>query len=101
MRILLVITSVPFAKDYSTITNLLKNFSARNHRVSLFLTGNGVYYLVRPDADILKEHTEKVYYCSHAAHQRGVDKQPPWAESSSTYNLSKMVEEFDKVIVFN
>jgi len=101
MRVLFIITSVPFAKDYSTITNLIERLSRRGHTVSVFLTGNGVYYLIRPDVVAFREYAEKVYYCSHAAHQRGVSNQPPWAESSSTYNLSRMVEEFDRVIVFN
>lgn len=101
MKILLVITSVPFAKDYSTIANLVKKFSERKHEVSIFLSGNGVYYLLRPDAKELIDYGAKIYFCAHSAHQRGVGNQPPWAESSSTYNLSRMMGEFDKVIVFN
>jgi len=101
MRILFVITSIPFAKDYGTVTNLLRRLSERGHRASIFLTGNGVYYLIRPDAVALRDYAEKVYYCSHSAHQRGVEGHSSWAESSSTYNLSKMMEDFDKVIVFN
>ncbi len=101
MKILFVITSIPFAKDYNTVKNLLSHLSRRKHKVSLFLSGNGVYYLIRSDASSLKEYVDKVYYCSHAAHQRGITTNVEWAESSSTYNLSKMVEEFDKVIVFN
>jgi len=101
MKILLVITSVPFAKDYSTISNLIKRFSQKGHEVSVFLSGNGVYYLIRPDVENLAEYGVRFYFCAHSAHQRGVEKQPTWAESSSTYNLSRMMAEFDKVIVFN
>jgi len=101
MKILLIITSVPFAKDSNTITNLVKRFTGRGHEVSIFLSGNGVYYLIRPDAIELANFGAKVYYCAHSAHQRGVEKQPDWAESSSTYNLSRMMGEFEKIIVFN
>ncbi len=101
MKVLIVVTSIPFAKDYNTITNLVKRFSQREHEVSIFLSGNGVYYLIRPDAKVLVDYGAKVYFCAHSAHQRGVEKIPDWAESSSTYNLSRMIGEFDKVIVFN
>ncbi len=101
MRVLIVVTSVPFAKDYNTITNLVQKLTEKGHEVSLFLSGNGAYYLARPDAGLISEKGAKVYFCAHSAHQRGIDKVPPWAESSSTYNLSRMMGEFDKVIVFN
>ena len=101
MRILFVITSVPFAKDYSTVTNLIKKLTERGHEVTLFLSGNGVYYLLRPDASQLAEMGVKVFFCAHSSHQRGVNKLPSWAESSSTYNLSRIMGEHDKVIVFN
>jgi len=101
MRVLIVITSVPFAKDYSTITSLIRKFRDRGHEVSVFLSGNGSYYLIRPDASVFSELGVKVYFCAHSAHQRGVDKLPSWAESSSTYNLSRMMSDFDRVIVFN
>ncbi|RLJ71214.1 sulfur relay (sulfurtransferase) complex TusBCD TusD component (DsrE family) [Hydrogenivirga caldilitoris] len=101
MRVLIVITSVPFAKDYNTILNIAKKLRDKGHDVSIFLSGNGSYYLIRPDASQLSELGVKVYFCAHSAHQRGVDKLPGWAQSSSTYNLSRMMGEFDKVIVFN
>lgn len=101
MRVLIVITSVPFAKDYNTILNIAKKLRDKEHDVSIFLSGNGSYYLIRPDASQLSELGVKVYFCAHSAHQRGVDKLPGWAQSSSTYNLSRMMGEFDKVIVFN
>jgi len=76
MKILFVITSIPFAKDYNTIRNLVERLSKRGHEVHIFLSGNGVYYLIRPDAGLLSEYGAKVYFCSHSAHQRGVDRQP-------------------------
>ncbi len=101
MRILLVITSVPFAKDFNTVKNLILKFLSAGDKVSVFLSGNGVYYLLREEVAELVEKGLEVSFCSHSAHQRGVKEVPPWAQSSSTYNLSKQLGEFDKVIVFN
>ncbi|WP_024015105.1 DsrE family protein [Aquifex aeolicus] len=101
MKILLFITSVPFAKDYNTIRNLTKYLCESGHEVTIFLSGNGVYYLLRPDAEELKNFGARVMFCSHAAHQRGVKEFPEWAESSSTYSLSQMMKDFDKTICFN
>ncbi len=100
MKVLILITSVPFAKDYNTINNLVKHFNLAGDDVSIFLAGNGAYYLLRPEVEELSKKA-KFYFCAHSAHERGVKTLPPWAESSSTYNLSKMMEDFDKVIVFN
>ena len=101
MKVLFVITSVPFAKDYSTVTSLIRKLIERGHEVTVFLSGNGVYYLLRPDASEIAQLGVKVLFCAHSSHQRGVDKLPSWAESSSTYNLSRLMGEHDKVIVFN
>ncbi len=101
MRVLLFITSVPYAKDYNTVRNLVKKLCEKGHEVTLFLSGNGVYYLLRPDAEELKNYGARILYCSHAAHQRGVKTPPQWAESSSTFSLSQMLGDFDRVITFN
>ncbi len=101
MKFLFVITSTPFSKDFNTVINLIENLRKRNHEVSIFLSGDGVYYLINPKAHILSELGVKVYFCSHSAHQRGIETPPKWAESSSTYNLSRMLGDFEKVIVFN
>ncbi len=101
MKILFVITSTPFAKDYNTIMNLLRTLRSRGHELHLFLSGNGAYYLVRPDALRLSEYCTKISFCSHSAHQRGVNAVPDWADSSSTYNMSRSLGDYDKVIVFN
>ncbi len=101
MKILFVITSTPFAKDYNTILNLLKTLHSRGHELHIFLSGNGAYYLIRPDATTLSQYCARISFCSHSAHQRGVNSIPDWAESGSTYNMSRSLQEYDKVIVFN
>lgn len=101
MKVLIFITSVPYAKDYTTIKNLTKALREKGHEVVLFLSGNGVYYLQRPDAQELHLYGAKVMFCAHSANQRGVKEIPSWAESSSTYSLSQMMKEFDKILAFN
>ncbi len=101
MKVLIVITSVPFAKDYNTVINLTNSLISKGHEVQLFLSGNGAYYLIRPEVGELPRKGVKVLFCAHSAHQRGVENIPAWAESSSTYNLSRMMGEFDRIIVFN
>ena len=101
MKVLFVITSVPFAKDYVTITNLTKSLASRGHEVHVFFSGNGAYYLIRPEAQSLSEHCTRISFCSHSSRQRGINIVPDWAESSSTYSLSKALPEYDRVIVFN
>jgi len=96
-----VITSVPFAKDWNTINNLTRKLREKGHEVHIFFSGNGVYYLIRPEAHLLSEHCTKISFCSHSSHQRGIDTVPDWAESSSTYNLSKSLSDYQRVIVFN
>ncbi len=100
MRVLIVITTVPFAKDFNTVSNLIKAFKEAGDEVSVFLAGNGAYYLQRPETAALSEMAS-FFFCSHSAHERGVKSVPDWANSSSTYNLSKMLSEYDRVIVFN
>ena len=100
MKFLFVVSSNPFSKDYNTIYNLVKALSSKGE-VVMFLVGNGVYYLIRPDFKEFKNYVSRILYCSHSAHQRGIQNAPEIFESSSTYNLSRMLSEFQKVIMFN
>ncbi len=100
IKVLFVISSLPFSSDYTTIYNLAKVIVKRAG-VEFFLTGNGVYYLTKPETEEFSRWGVKIYFCAHAAHQRGIKEVPRWAESSSTYNLSKLVQEADKIISFN
>lgn len=100
VKILFVISSVPFSSDFNTIYNLSKVL-VEKAEIEFFLTGNGVYYLARPETEEFSKWGIKIYFCAHAAHQRGIKEVPSWAESSSTYNLSRLMQEADKVISFN
>lgn len=100
MKFLLIVTSNPFSKDYHTILNLIREFSKRGE-VTLFFSGNGAYYTVRPETKKFKELGARLLYCAHSAHQRGIEKVLEHFESSSTYNLSRLIQEYDKVLSFN
>ncbi len=100
MRFLFVVSSNPFSKDYTTLYHLVKTLSTKGE-VVIFFVGNGVYYMIRPEVQELKAYASKLLYCAHSAHQRGVSNPPEFFESGSTYNLSKILPDFDKVISFN
>lgn len=100
MKFLLVISSNPFSKDYNTVIKLTEELLKKGE-VTLFFTGNGAYYTIRQELRELKEKGVRLLYCSHSAHQRGIENPLDFFESSSTYNLSKLVKEYDKVIAFN
>lgn len=100
MKFLLVVTSNPFAKDYNTVVNLTREL-IRLGEVTLFFSGNGTYYTIRPETRELREMGARLLYCAHSAHQRGIEKALDFFESSSTYNLSRLIGEYDRVINFN
>ncbi len=100
MKFLLIITSNPFAKDFSTVVNLARELVKRGE-VAIFFSGNGAYYTIRPETKELKELGVRLLYCAHSAHQRGIEKPLEFFESSSTYNLSRFIKDYDKVINFN
>lgn len=100
MKFLFIVTSNPFSKDYNTLFNLVKELSKKGE-VTLFFSGNGAYYTIRPDTRKLKELGARLLYCAHSAHQRGIDRTLDFFESSSTYSLSRLLRDFDKVIGFN
>lgn len=100
MKFLFVITSNPFAKDYSSIVGLARSLTKRGE-VIMFFSGNGAYYTIRPETRELKDMGIKLLYCAHSAHQRGIEKPLEFFESSSTYNLSKIMQDCDKVLSFN
>ncbi|MCS7170811.1 MAG: DsrE family protein [Aquificaceae bacterium] len=100
MRFLIIVTSNPFSKDYNTLLNLVRELTKRGE-VTLFFSGNGAYYTLRPDAKSFKDMGARLLYCAHSAHQRGIEKALDFFESSSTYNLSRFIQDYHKVINFN
>lgn len=100
MKFLFIVTSNPFSKDYNTLFNLVKEL-AKKGEVTVFFSGNGAYYVIRPDTVGLKELGARLLYCAHSAHQRGIERALDYFESSSTYNLSRLLQDYDKVIGLN
>lgn len=100
MRVLFVVTSNPFSKDFLTLKMLVKALVPKAE-VSIFFSGNGAYYIQRPGLEFFKDLGVKLLFCAHSAHQRGILTHPDFFESSSTYNLSKISTNFDKILVFN
>ena len=100
MKFLIIVTSNPFAKDYNTIVNLTRELTKKGE-VTIFFSGNGAYYTIRPETRELKEMGVRLLYCAHSAHQRGIEKPLDFFESSSTYTLSRLIGEYDKVLNFN
>ncbi|MCS6875714.1 MAG: DsrE family protein [Aquificaceae bacterium] len=100
MKFLFMVTSNPFSKDYNTLLNLVRVLSKKGE-ITIFFSGNGAYYTIRPEAQELKKLGVRLLYCAHSAHQRGIQNVPEIFESSSTYNLSRFIQDFDKIIGFN
>ncbi|MEN3034554.1 MAG: DsrE family protein [Aquificaceae bacterium] len=100
MKVLFVVTSNPFSKDFLTLKMLVRALSQKAE-VSIFFSGNGAYYIQRPGIEFFKELGVRLLFCAHSAHQRGILTYPEFCESSSTYNLSKLSTIFDKILVFN
>ncbi len=100
MKVLFFITSNPFSKDLNTIIKLIQALKSKEHFVSMFFSGNGVYWLLRQDIESFLKDVE-ISYCAHSAKQRGVSPVISGAQSSSSYDIFRRMEEFDKVLAFN
>ena len=100
MKILFIMAKNPYSSDFNTLIKLSKAALNRGHKVKIFFISNGVYCLLKEELKNLKESGAEIYYCSHNAAQRGI-KAGDFAESNSTYGLSKMIKEVDKVIMLS
>ena len=100
MKILFIMAKEPYTHDFNTLIRLSEAALNRGHKVKIFFISNGVYCLLKNEIKELKEKGADIYYCSHNTTQRGV-KPEDFAESNSTYGLSKMIKEVDKVIMLS
>ena len=100
MKILFIMAKEPYTHDFHSLIRLTEAALNRGHKVKIFFISNGVYCLLKKEIKELKEKGANIYYCSHNTTQRGV-KPEDFAESNSTYGLSKMIQEVDKVIMFS
>lgn len=100
MKILFIMAKEPYTHDFNTLIKLSEASLNRGHKVKIFFISNGVYCLLKKEIEELKEKGAEIFYCSHNTNQRGV-KPGEFAESNSTYGLSKMIQEVDKVIMLS
>lgn len=102
MNILFVITSNPFSKDFDSVMKLIQNLKDKAS-ITVFLSGNGCYWLTYEQAKKLLDFGVRVIYCSHSARQRGIEEsiKSQAFEPSSSYDMFRKISEFDKVLNFN
>ncbi|NPA58808.1 MAG: DsrE family protein [Aquificae bacterium] len=100
MNLVIILASNPYSHDFNTAVKMAEASLKRNHKTKIFLMGNGVYSLPRPEMKRLAEMGAGVYYCAHNLEQRKV-KPEEWGESSSMYGLSKLITEADKVLILD
>lgn len=100
MKILFIMAKEPYTHDFNTLIKLSNAGINRGHKIKIFFISNGVYCLLKEEIKKLKEKGAEIFYCAHNTTQRGI-KPEEFAESNSTYGLSKMIQEVDKVIMFS
>jgi len=100
MKILFIMVSNPYSNDFNSLVKFANASLSRGHETAIFFIGNGLYSIVRDEIKNIAEKGAKIYYCAHNAEQRKI-KPESWAESSSMYGLSKLISEFDKVLIFD
>lgn len=99
-RVLFVVSNNPFSKDRKTILNLLEELLNLGAAVSIYLHGNGVWWLGLDDLKRLTERGLKVY-CGRSSVAKRHQTVPPWAEELEIQKLADFILESDKVLFFN
>jgi len=99
-KILFVVSNNPFSKDRRTILRLLDELLKLNARISIFLHGNGVWWLSGGGLEEFALRGVKIYYGASSAQKRRLDA-PEWASLATLEDLSLLMEGADKVLFFN
>ena len=99
-RVLFVVSNNPFSKDRRTILNLISQLIELNAEVSVYLHGNGVWWLGLEDLKALTEKGLKVYCGRYSVAKRN-QTVPPWAEEKDIDFLTELITSSDKVLFFN
>ncbi len=102
MKVLIIVTSNPFSKDFDSVYKLSKALVDKAE-VTIFLSGNGTYWLTYDMTKSFLDMGIRIIYCAHSARQRGVEEsiKSQSFESSSSYDMFRRISEFDKVVSFN
>ena len=99
-RVLFVVSNNPFSKDRRTILNLLEELLKLGAEVSIYLHGNGVWWLGLEDLKRLTERGLKVL-CGRSSVAKRHQTVPPWAKEVGLEQLADLITASDKVLFFN
>ncbi len=99
-RVLFVVSNNPFSKDRKTILKLLQELLNIGAKVSIYLHGNGVWWLGLDDLKNLTHRGLKVY-CGRSSVAKRHQTVPPWVEEMDIQSLVDLIIEQDKVLFFN
>ncbi len=99
-KILFVVSNNPFSKDRRTILKLIEELLMLNAQVSIYLHGNGVWWLSLEDLKNLQQKGLKVYGALYSVKKRNQEV-PQWAEKLDLEGLVELIESCDKVLFFN
>jgi len=99
-KILFVVSNNPFSKDRKTILRLIEELLSLNAEVTIYLHGNGVWWLGLDDLKKLTKKGLKVY-CGHSSVAKRHQIVPPWAKEMEIEKLVDYILSSDKVLFFN
>ena len=99
-KVLFVISNNPFSKDRRTILSLVEELLNLGAKVSVYLHGNGVWWLGLEDFKVFHQRGVKIY-CGHQSVVKRHQKVPPWAEEKDISFLTELITSSDKVLFFN
>jgi len=99
-RVLFVVSNNPFSKDRRTVLNLITKLTELKADVSIYLHGNGVWWLGSEELKALTEKGLKVYCGRYSVSKRN-QTVPPWAEEKDIDFLAELITSSDKVLFFN
>src|SRR3990170_5519705 len=110
MKIGFLLHKSPEHQDVHTVKRLAEGFADMGHDVSIFLMEDGVYNVVENNSprklsagfDTLISKGVKIALCTYTAEIRGL-KQPDLFDGvdfHSQYDLSKLVNECDRLLSF-
>ena len=99
-KVLFVVSNNPFSKDRRTILKLVSELLNLGADVSIYLHGNGVWWLGLDDLKELTKKGLKVFGALYSVQKRH-QVIPAWAKEMDLKGLVKLITDSDKVLFFN
>ena len=99
-KVLFVVSNNPFSKDRRTILKLISELLNLGADVSIYLHGNGVWWLGLDDLKELTEKGLKVFGALYSVQKRN-QVIPAWAKEMDLKGLVELITDSDKVLFFN